>query len=330
MVTETLRRRGRRTRLIAGYQSAKDTILTNFAAPAAPRIWSEHVRIPTTPMKSEPDPTWMTVGIADETGARFNETDMPEGEITAIATPESLEVMLRSNWGPFAAGSFTLKTQVSQWLTLAWIENRFTANAERLVRIKDAWIDKLTISLAGRTGNRGMLILDGHYAGRRIDVRPLNALAGVVLPAAPMAPADRRKFRFLLASLILDPTGANVEMRVERLGITIDQGLEAEWTMTNGWDVKKTGKTRVSLDFVGNVNSETWDLIDKARAGTKKRLRVVATSDAPVKTLTMNFFETDFETENLGHDADRVYVGFRSKGQPHVSTTGDYITISLV
>lgn len=320
--TQTNLRRGRITRMLAAFQSAKGTVVDDFSSGF--NLWHERVAVDAKRRKSTPGP-WMTQLQSEDTVSRYSLPENPEGDILAVATAESLEAMLRSNFGPLSAGTFSLKSSINEYLTLGWVENTGAGAVENFVRIQDAWFHTLQIIYDGA---RGMVMLLGSYAGRAVDVTALNSLGGITLPSSPMAPSDTKKFRVRSADLIREPSGVNVSLRDINIEIEIQQGLSSEWTMTDKWDVRKRGKATPIIRFRGNVSDETWALLTNARAGTKEHFRIVAASDGPsAKTLTVNLHEVDFEVEPLGVDS-LEYVEFQGIGRAHVSGS-DFVALSL-
>lgn len=327
MVTpaETLRRVGRLSRILAGFQTAKGTIVDDFTTAAAAVVWAENVKLPAHLPKNDV-PDWMTQLETQDESSRHSLPDRAAGQLIGPATPKNIEWFLRSNWGPFAAGSFSLASQINEWLTLAYVESISAGSTERLVRIRDAWIHRLTVSAAMP---RGLLILQGDWAGRRTSNRLLNAGAPVVLPASPMTPPDFGFFAVRTAEFLRDPIGLNERIRFSNLEIQLEQQVRTEHTATDGWEVWKQGKAKVRVVLRGNVSEETWALIDANRAGTKFPFRLVAVSSggSPM-TLTIDLQNVDFTFENIGFDPGRRYVDFEAEGMAGKST-GGFATITL-
>lgn len=327
MVTPTKVRAGRATALLAALQAAKGTAVTNFtAATGVGRLWTDKGQDDASPSKSDPA-GWMLLPQL-ETGARYSASRAIAGTLACKATPKSLEILLRSNWGAFAAGSFSLASQVNEWLSLGWVENVASGASEYFHRIHDAWIHRIRL----HGGRRGALLLEAAYAAER-DTAPvaLNALGGITLPAAPIAVDDKNVFAGRQVRLFRDPTGANQEIDLHSIEITLDQNLGTGWDMMAGAPmVFKKGfpGPRVTIRFEAHVADETWTLISNARAGTKQRFRLQASAVSPAKTLQIDFYEVDFEVEPLGHEGRR-YVTFAGVGQAHRDGSGNFVSISL-
>lgn len=327
MVTPTKVRAGRATALLAGLQAAKETAVSDFtASTGVGRLWTDIAQDDAAPSKSDPA-GWMMVPQL-ETGGRYSSSRAFAGGLVCKATPKSLEILLRSNWGGFAAGAFTLANQVNEWLSLGWVENAASGATEYFHRIHDAWIHRLTL-LSGRGGP---ILIEAEYAAER-DTAPvaLNAIGGITLPARPIAVDDQNVFAGRSVRLFRDPTGDNQELDLHSLEVTIDQNLGTRWSMMDGAPmVFKRGfpGPRVTISIEAHVADETWALLSNARAGTKQRFRLQATAVAPAKTLQIDFYEVDFEVQPLGHDGLR-YVEFAGVGQAHRDDSGNFVSISL-
>ena len=325
-MTETNRRVGRCGRLLASFQSAKGTVVSDFTTSDTVTLWAENVQIPAGRRKSVPGP-WMTTGETENTTSRYSLPENPEGQLLINATEESVEWLLRSNWGQFAGGSFTLATQVNEWLTLAWIEDNQSGATDNLIRIPDVWIHTLELQISEGRGIMQFLV---SYAGADdVLVNALDSLpGGVTLPTAPAQPSDFDKFCTASATVVRDPASANVTLNHIEATVTFDQGLRSEWTMTDGWEVSKRGKTKAKVNLRANTSDESWVMLTNNRAGTLQRFKITAASDAGTpKTLTMNFYNMDFEVEPLGRTGLDA-VEFTGTGQAHTDGT-NFVTIAF-
>jgi len=334
---ETLRRAGITSRLLMAFQSAgpnggKGVVVDDFTTSDAAILWTEEPQIDAGRLKSDGGP-WMTQLEAEDQTGRYSRPEQPTGIIRAVATPESVEFFLRSNWGPLAAGVFGLKPQINEYATLAWVEDYRAGSTQNLVRIRDVWLHAIRF----RAARQDRLVMEADYAGRSpgqldpsVSVDALNALpGGVVLPASPMTPGDFNKFPNIVGEFRRDPTGANVQIRISELELTLDQNLTSEWVEAGGWDIGKLGKTKVGITFTGNVVAETWDILNDSRVDTKRQFRIIAKAQAPSKTLTIDLFDVSFEIERLGYLPGRAYVEFKATGQAFKTGT-DFVTIGLV
>lgn len=327
MVTPTKVRTGRATALLAGLQSAKGTPVSNFTAAAGVgRLWTNRALTDVGPRKSDPAGWMMKPQL--ETDGRYSSSRALADRLVCKATPKSLEILLRSNWGGLSAGSFTLANQVNEWLSLGWVENITAGATEYFHRIHDAWIHRLKL----RATMAGSALLEAEYAAER-DTAPtaLNALVGITLPVAPIAVDDKNVFAGRQVRLFRDPTGANQELDLHWVEVTLDQNLGTIWSMMDAATaVFKKGfpGPRVTIALRAHVANETWTLLSNARGGTKQRFRLTASAVSPAKTLQIDFYEVDFEVQALGHEGQR-YVEFAGVGQAHLDGSGNFVSISL-
>lgn len=330
---EIQRRRGIASRLLAAFQTVKGTAVDDFTTAATATLWTEEPQVDVGRIKSRPGP-FMTQLEAEDTTGRISMPEQPNGTMRILATPKSVEWMLRSNWGPFAAGAFTLKSQIPEFLTLAWVEDYRAGATQNLIRIRDAWFHTVTFE----TGRDGRLVIVGEYAARapgRLDpgvtVDALDALPGpVVLPASPMTPDDLGKFPNIIGEWRRDPTSSDVQIRISSLELSFNQNLRAEWVETSGFEVSKLGKTQALVEFRGNVSNETWAILNNARSETKDRFRLILkTTTTPVLTLTFDLFDVDFEIERLGYLPGRQYVEFVATGKANKKGS-DFVGITLI
>jgi len=294
------------------------------------RVWTQDIEVDSGRSKSRPGP-WMSTSSSESSSGRYSMPEQPRGVIRALATPETVDMMLRSNWGPPTAGVYVLKSKVNEWMTLAWVEDLASGSTQNLIRTSDAWIHRLTIR-NHRTDGRVLLI--GEYEARENTVNALNALpVGVTIPASPAAPADQRVYPVMRAEFTSDPGGTPVKLLYTELDITLDQRLSGEWTFSDKWDVWKRGKTLVTVDLKGMLSYETWTLLDAARAGTKGRFLFSATAPAlaplSASTFSIDIKSMDFEVDEIGHDATNGWVTFSASGRALIdSSSGDFLTIT--
>lgn len=312
-------RSGRQTALLAAVQSAKGTPVTAFATAPVFRTWS--TEIPVSPEKSSAN--WMAEPVAPAPAERFNTGNRPAGRIEGPATPDALDLLLRSNWGPESGGAYALKTQVNEWLTLAWVEHGAAGNVGQVVRIQDAWFHRLILRA---DFPRGMLMVHGSYLGRDILVDPKGS-GGLTFPASWTPEAN--PFTVNAAAFVRDPAGVNADIRLRELEILFDQrAAPHEWDMGSLlYRVLKGGPATVEAEFRAEVSDEAWATITDARAGTKRAFRFTASAQSPALTLTVTLNEMDFTFRELGHDGKdmREIVG---SGRAHLSA-GAPATISI-
>lgn len=305
-------------------QSAEGTIVDDFTTATAKRVWSKVAEIDPAPAVNDPAENHMSQGGGPPTEGEYETKEGPSGVIEAHCTPQSIEFFLRNNFGPFAAGSFSLASQVTEFLTLAWVENRFapTSSTRRLVRIKDAWISALIIEVLAT----GMVTLIAQYSGSDRDVKKLNALGPVTLPPAPIDPTDRNLFAGRSKTLTRDPSGDNEKVEFDSLRIVLSQGLTSEWTMSDAWDISKMGNLIVTLELESKTADEQWNILDKATTQEAYRLTLLAAS--PAKTLTFDFTDVTFRKRPVGHDG-QIYRPYLSVGYPKKNSSGSFVAISL-
>jgi hypothetical protein len=332
--TATDRRIRKPSAAFLGVQSAKETAVDDFTLGAnCIRCWTQEVDVDPGRIKSRPGP-WMTTSYSENEASRYSMPEQPRGIIRAMATPQSVGLCLRSNWGPVTAGSYTLKSQVDKWMTLAWAESSASGSTQNLIRTSDLWIHKLTIR---NVRTEGRIILIGEYEARTENINALNGLpAGVVIPAAPAAPTDLRIYPVMRAEFTRDgtsdPSGLDLELLYTELEITLDQRISGEWTMTDKWDVWKRGKTYVSVNMKGTLSDETWTLLDAARAGTNSRFIFTAVAPAagilPASTFTIDIKNMDFEIHKIGHD-NKGWCDFSALGRALVDSSAGFVNISI-
>lgn len=315
-------RSGRAAALLMGVQAAKASPVSNFASGSAGAVWSEEYGSDVGRMKSAAA-AWMTSALIHQAG-RFNLASAREGQLRAKATPALLEWLLRSNWGAFSAGAFTLASQVSEWLTLGFIEDTTPSPQGVLHRIYDAWPH--TLALLAELYQP--LIVEAAYAAER-EVDPENVEA-VVHPARPMFPADSNIFPGRLVTLHRDPTGENEEIPWRSLALTIDQRAVVEWDMMAQRDaVYKGGHPGplVTLELAGEPCDQLWRLIYDSRTGVKTRYRLRAEAPDPAVALQIDMHQVDWEILEIGH-AGVEPKPFRAFGTAHYDGT-NFMSISL-
>lgn len=308
---------------MAAFQAAKGTAATDFTAASSTRLWTEDAEAWVGNTYS--DESWMSTNEGPPVGNLAKIPDKPAGRVSVIGTPTSVEWVLESNWGPFAAGAFTLDNRITatRWLTLGWIENT-ALGAGFLVRIRDAWFHQVAMRWEGP---QGRLVMDAEYAGRAVLVQTLAA-GGITYPATPMQPSDKTMFPTSNTVLRRDPAGANTAIRFRNLTVTLNQGLIHDWDMgALAFDVIKTGKALVDVEFTGDVGDESWAALTQARAGTPQDYRIISTAESGV-VLTLDLPEMVFEIDHLGHNGQE-YREYRARGRAHVDSVGDYVSLTM-
>lgn len=325
MAQYTKQRPGRSGALLYGVQSAKGTIVDDLTAADTGRIWSTRYETPgAQEIVEEPE---FHMSAADAPSLDFDTKEGPQGIVRAEMTPDSVEKFLRSAWGAFAAGAFTKRTQVGEFLTLAWVEDRFDpgVSTERLVRLSDVVIHRLAFEIESN-GKAEML---GTYAGRAspLEVK-LNALGGVTLPVAPMDPADQNLFTGRSALLTRDPAGDNEAIAFDKVTVVIDRLFEPEYHMSEGLADAAYGGTLVRIVLEKQVADETWNFTDKTQAEASQDWRLVLVAPSPAKTLTFDFNDVLFRPGAFGHDGQE-YLAHVATGFPKLDSGGSFLDISL-
>ena len=308
---------------MGAFQAAKGTVVTDFTN--ATLLWTRTNETSFGTIKS--DAQGMEEAQAGyATAASYVVANAPTAMCSALATRTALELVLTSNFGAFAAGAFTLATQVtdSRWLTLAFVENA-AGGTQRLVRLRDGWAHKVSLVLDGR----GALVMEAEFAARVPLTQLLNA-GGVTLPAAPMNPS-REVFpgADTHARFTRDPAGANVQLRTRSLRLTFDQGLSHEYSMGTGlFEVSKQGKLRARVEMTGDYSDETWVELANSFAGTKQRHRLVCDTENALSTLMIDLYEVQWEIPVVGHEG-RSYRELSIAGEAHVLSAGNFVSIGL-
>jgi len=322
MTVPTNVRAGRVTALLAGFQSARGTPVSDFTAGTAKRIWTREADVD-SPLEFMAE-TFMDSGGGVGLSAYHAPPEKPAGALQVIATPTALEMLLKSNFGAYSAPNFTLASQVSdtRWLTLAWVE-KIGGTTERFIRIRDCWVHRLDLGIAGP---QGRLEASAEYAGRKVLVQTLNG-GGITLPASPMQPSDKSPFPAAYTFLTRDPAGAAVELRWKGIRMTFDQGLAHPWDMAAGLhDVYKAGKLTAELEFTSEWSDETWAIHDLNLARTYQTYRVESAAENG-RTLTVDFRNVAFRIDPPGHGG-KLYKPFRAVGRASVSGS-NFVSVSL-
>lgn len=319
MAIPTNLRSGRQVALLAAVQSAKGTPQTAFDT--SPVFWTHSTEIPVSPEKTEE--SWMaeTVGPAPE--ERTNIGDRSMGRFVAAVTPNMIDLLLRSNWGPKSGSAYTLASQINEWLTLGWVEWAAAGNIGKVVRTQDGWIHRLALRAEFP---RGYLVAIASFIGRQILVDAKGS-GGLTLPSS-WSP-ERNPFVVNSATFVLDPAGSNVSLRLREIEIELNQrAAPSEWDYADlQYCVIKAGPTDVHVRLRAEVSDETWALITDARAGTKRTFRFTSVAQSPAKTLTITFNNLDFTFDEIGHDS-RDMREIVADGRAHLNAS-ELATISI-
>lgn len=287
-------RSARQVALLLQTQSAKGSPATDLSN--AKQVWTLDPRIPVTPIKSA-DEMWMAETHAPAPVEMFSICDQPRGRIVAAATPDVMDLLLRSNYGPPSGGEYELKTQVNQWLTIGWVEHAASGNVGKIVRIQDAWVDRLELRAMFP---RGYLVAIADFIGRKI-LPTVKGSGGISVPGS--FNPERNPFTFNGAGFIQDPDGSPVAIRIRELRVILEQvAAEQEWDMGDLLvRALKAGPARPAIEARFEVSDESWRLIDDSRSDTKRDFSFAVQAQSPVKTFEMRLNQMDFAFEDLGH-----------------------------
>lgn len=292
-------RTGRKSAILAAIQSAKGVPTNDFTGASAMRFFLDSGRADVGRIKNDDGGLSMTTAQSDHVSSRYNRPDAPQDTIRAKLTPQSAEFLLRSNWGPFSGGSFTLSSQVNEWLTLAYIESVIGADLQRAFRLQDTFFHRLTIRALGDPENNEVVAEAEYFARKSFDAEINSDLVLPPMVQGSAAPADRDVFagRNVELSIVDDA----LDLRWSELEIVLDQRGRSEFSMTSNLrTVLKSGKARATIGFRGEVNKESMGVLIDARAGTKKQFRVKMTEPVTGKILQFDFFNADFDFESTG------------------------------
>lgn len=322
-------RAGQAAACFLAFQSAKGTVVDDFTASDALRLWT--ASLPMDYGAGKFDSAGSITHSQQHTDGRKEVVRLREGTIVVNATPEAIEWALRSSWGPRSANVFQYKENVQEWLTIALVEDRFSASKQKLIRLYDAWIHRVRLEV----DSLGMVSLSLHYAAEHeATPLPLDALGGVTLPAVPMDADMRHVYPGRLALLVRDQGGEEEEIPFEAVVLDIDQRLEALWDGAKGAiGIGKGGYPgpKVALAVSARVGLETWNLIDDQRATAGRQYSLLLTDKETAETLFQaDLYNVDFtEPEPLGHDgpldAHRLVIA----GEANLDDSGNFVTLTL-
>ena len=146
--TEARRRAGIRTALLLQPQSG--AAADGYRSPAtdlssATHLWPSIVRNDNGIIKSEDH--WMSVDELPAEDDRINLVEFPDGTFTSIVTPDTISAILKSTWGPLAAGAFALQGAIDKYVTLGWVEDRTFKFGGELLRYSDVWVHRCRLRI---------------------------------------------------------------------------------------------------------------------------------------------------------------------------------------
>lgn len=311
--------------LFAGFQSAKGSAVSDFTASDTWRLWTDFVSLDVGP---EPvGEAWQDIELGPPAAGAVIGRQSPTAIAEIKLTAASAEALLRSNFGAFAGGSFTLATQIAstRWLTLAWVEDRHlgTTSSKRIVRVSDAWCHRLSINAPEHPG---IVTVRAEFAGRAVTEEVLSS-SGVTLPTAPMRPADDVVATTSGITVTRAPAGSAVAQRVYGMRLGLSQGLAHEWDQSAfSYDVWKTGKLRAELELDVPHADESAAFLTRALAGNTDRYQVAVTVGS--STLTLDLYEVLLRVDPFGQ-AGRAQPTIRVRGFARVDSSSNFVSITL-
>ena len=309
-------RTGRSQAVMIAAQGARGTAATSFST----RLWTDAAEVEPGRIKNIDGGRSMTTFGGDFIDSRYSMPDLKEGVVTAKATPESLDFLLRSNWGTPAAGVYALAPVVQTWYTLAYVEHTDAGPAQNMIRIQDAFFHRLELTVA----DMGAALVRASYLGRASLVG-VNAGLPAMTHGSP-APADTNVFTMREAEFRRVSPATN--LRFSSCVVTLDQRAIRGNSMTGGPKVDKGGKTAAVFEVRCEANDENWALLTNARASTKETLRLTISAPSPAKVLTLDLKNLDFDFKPVGHDGRRVKE-FSAVGEATVGADGSFVSISI-
>lgn len=318
--TDTNRRVGKSTALLAEFQSARRTPVDDMSS--ALNQWVSRFRAEVSPLKVENQ--YMSSSILNADVERFGKVVFPRGEFTSVATPDTVDRILRSTWGPGATvgadTTYTIQNIVENWLTLAWIENRRTPNLGTLVRVSDVFLPRIVFQAGMGTAD-----IACDWLGEVAEMfTPIPQT--IALPAPPMGPVGDTIFGERGFNVFRDPLGVNQEYSADGLELVIDnQGLQS-WYMSDGVRVRKRGKMRLQIAMTLRVTDETWTLLQKADADTKESWRIQL--EARGATLVIDLKSISLTYDEIGREGLEL-IQIRVRGEATLDPSGDAVDIVL-
>lgn len=331
---------------MVGLQTSKDT---KAELSTLTPVWTERAQQTPDNVEGVDIQPFMNALGGHATEESFLKKKRVRGQFSGQATYQLLNLLLQNNWGGSAPG-FTLNSQIadSQWLTIAWVEDRFQQNPFFSVSQLNAWIHRITLDVQAR----GKFLVTANYAAEQLlPAVPItgggasgwwggdwysdswfgnNWWGSASLPFG-LPPGDVDVFSGYNTTLILDPLGQNAVIPFDRMQIVIEQRLVHEWDMCRQlYSVVKGGKTRVSINFTCRMSDDAWVFIMNAIAGTKLTTRLVATTPGG-HTLQMDLAQTRFNDpdESLGHRGMVSRPFITGQTEAYVDDSNNFVTISL-
>lgn len=315
-------RSARKMAVLLAPQPTEGTAVSDFTL--AIRLWTAKAPLDGGAPKADGGGLAMTTDFSDHAGSRYIPRLRPFDKLVMMATPESVKMLLRSNWGPFAAGAFTLKTSINELFTLALVESTTAGDGQKVVRVRDVFFHRMKFLIR----ELGPVVVEAEYHGRASAV---DTNAAVTLPALEQddpSPADSNVFSHRLTEFRRDPGGVNVDLEIAELALTLDQRGANPYAMTSGGTrTYKMGKTKATATIKAKAADENWAMIVDARAGTKRTFRTNLSAPSPASLLRFDMHNMDFDFVAAGPDG-RGSWSFEAEGAATASG-GSFVDISL-
>jgi hypothetical protein len=328
--TFTERRLYRNAALLMGFQSALGTPVSDFTTALTRAMWLREYDLDPGDEKGDDQGTIGTARKRLE--ARYLIQRLPKARLLGGATPKNVEWALRSWGGPWTGGpAFTLdvKENINEFATLGLVEKIVpgATNPQRLIRLKDAWVNRVRLS---QVSGVSTLDLEAWAVARTFDKTAMSALGGITLPAtAPgyMPPAidvfAPHQFR-----LYRDPAGANVSIAVRELELDMEHGTLHESFNDIEPQIVKEGYTSIKYRLRGVWMAETHTLQDDLETSPPvfKRFRAEWVSGA--KSLIIDARNLDWTPSITGWRENR-FAEFLIEGEAYLDSTDNWLTVTL-
>ncbi len=305
--------------LLMALQPAQGTLATSFGSGI--RFWTNEDNLPLSqPIQQEPRGA-MTQDRGDDVSIQHDLPDGEPGRIVVKATAESVEFILRSLWGQFSGGVFTLNTQQKEFFTLAYVESPVLSDAQNLVRWGDVMFHRIII----RAQDLAEVLIEAEFihSGRTVGTN-----GDVTLPLGmnfdSALPADQNVFthrdsEFFRGAVELREASMLMELSIN--GINRD-------SQSGGVRPRKLGPAMASLEVTAQVSDEIWDVLKNADAGTEEDFRFRTKAPSPLKTWTMDLKKTRFSFNPLSC-VDLGAVDFVGRARAVVGSSSEFVNFAL-
>lgn len=327
MATFTNRRAGREVAVFVSQQTAKGT--PDYTLTASNAIRCERVAFDFVPVAKDPTPAFMTEDIGPPSAARVRTTAEGEGEFTFQATWTALNNVFWSGCGNIFAGGWTMPTTVNTWMTIAWVEDRYTtgSSTKYLLPYSDCYIDKITLDVE----HNGKVLCTCHFFYEvRHDPVSLDSLGSWSLPTQPMEPSDTFVYDGRGATFYRDPSGTPVAINYNSLQVILDHKAKARPFMSNSnrWTVWKGGKLDATILMRIESDDVSWVDVSNVIDGTFNAFQLkLDNARTGVNDFKIWFYEVDWLVGPYT-DSSLILEPFEMFGRAHVDTSGNYIAFS--